>query len=231
MASNLLELRRAAGYRSSMDFAEAQGIPASTYARYESNPDRIPLDRAWQLADALGATIDAVVGREAPDPVAVRGEVQAAYDGLLPEVRALVDEFLEFALAKDERLREERAREEERPYDALCWRYEREMADELRAEADFGDPFTPEGTGDREAFEAYLRARAEAARPEGAGEERIARDEETVGGIMAAYDRAHGGEPRIHVRAFGEMEIAGARVRWRQVEGAGARARGGGPRK
>ena len=32
MASNLLELRRAAGYKNANDFPEAHGIPASPYA-------------------------------------------------------------------------------------------------------------------------------------------------------------------------------------------------------
>ena len=75
MASNLLELRKAAGYRNAGDFAEAHGIPTSTYTRYESNPNKIPLDRAWQLADFLNSTIDVIVGREAPSPSCSRGNV------------------------------------------------------------------------------------------------------------------------------------------------------------
>ena len=64
----LQRLRREAGYRSAKDFAAVLGIPASTYARYERQPEgpecAIPLSSAWQIADALGCSIDLVVGRE-----------------------------------------------------------------------------------------------------------------------------------------------------------------------
>lgn len=64
----LQRLRREAGYRSARNFAEQVGIPVSTYARYEravEGPEcGIPLPSAWQIADALGCSIDLVVGRE-----------------------------------------------------------------------------------------------------------------------------------------------------------------------
>ena len=64
----LQRLRREAGFRSAKDFAESLNIPGSTYARYEravEGPDcGIPLPSAWQIADALGCSIDLVVGRE-----------------------------------------------------------------------------------------------------------------------------------------------------------------------
>lgn len=64
----LQRLRREAGYRSAKDFAQVLSIPCSTYARYEravEGPEcGIPLPSAWQIADALGCSIDLVVGRE-----------------------------------------------------------------------------------------------------------------------------------------------------------------------
>lgn len=64
----LQRLRREAGYRSAKDFAAVLGIPASTYTRYERQAEgpecAIPLSSAWQIADALGCSIDLVVGRE-----------------------------------------------------------------------------------------------------------------------------------------------------------------------
>ena len=70
----LQRLRREAGYRSAKDFAAVLGIPASTYARYERQPEwpecAIPLSSAWQIADALGCSIDLVVGREDIDAAA-----------------------------------------------------------------------------------------------------------------------------------------------------------------
>lgn len=95
----LQRLRRQAGYRSAKDFAEALGIPGSTYARYERAGDGadcgIPLPAAWQIADKLGCSIDLVVGREdidAPEPEGT----QPRYDALSPEGRALVDSYLSY---------------------------------------------------------------------------------------------------------------------------------------
>ena len=95
----LQRLRRQAGYRSAKEFAEALGIPGSTYARYERAGDGadcgIPLPAAWQIADALGCSIDLVIGREdidAPEPEGI----QPRYDALSPEGRALVDSYLSY---------------------------------------------------------------------------------------------------------------------------------------
>lgn len=208
MASNLLELRKAAGYRSASDFAEAHGIPASTYARYESNPGKIPLERAWELADALGTTIDAVVGRTVPDPSSARGEVQLEYDALCPEARALADELREFVRTKDERIRAAGRRGEERRYEALCYQYERQMLEELRDGAGFGELVSFESADEaRAAFESFLREQAAMRRGGPAAGALEAADERTIEGIMAAYDRTHG-----------ELDACGLHVLWSTVD-------------
>lgn len=95
----LQRLRREAGYRSAREFAAELSIPASTYARYERQPDTpecaIPLGAAWAIADALGVSIDLVVGREdidAPDPA----PVQTRYDALSKADQQRADEYLDF---------------------------------------------------------------------------------------------------------------------------------------
>ena len=91
--------RREAGYRSARDFAAELGIPASTYSRYERQPEgpgmAVPLSAAWAIADRLGCSIDLVIGREdidAPD----EHPVQSRYDALSGAGRALVDSYLDF---------------------------------------------------------------------------------------------------------------------------------------
>ena len=108
----LQRLRRQAGFRSAKDFAEALGIPGSTYARYERAGDGadcgIPLPAAWQIADRLGCSIDLVVGREdidAPEPEGI----QPRYDALSPEGRSLVDSYLGY-VELGERVARERGR-------------------------------------------------------------------------------------------------------------------------
>ena len=208
MASNLLELRRAAGYKNANDFAEAHGIPASTYARYESNPDKIPMDRAWQLADILGTTIDAIVGRKAPAPGTARGEVQLEYDGLTPEARALADELREFVLMKDAKIRARRRREEERPYEALCYQYEQQMLSELRDGAAFGELVAFDSAeAARAAFESFLQEQAAKKRGRLSTKAQKTVDDQVIEKIMAAYDRTRG-----------EFELDGTRVLWGYVD-------------
>lgn len=225
MASNLLELRKAAGYKNANDFAEAHGIPASTYARYESNPDKIPMERAWQLADILGTTIDAIVGRKAPAPGTARGEVQLEYDGLTPEARQLADELREFVLMKDEKIRARRRREEERPYEALCYQYEQQMLSELRDGAAFGELVAFDSAeAARAAFESFLQEQAAKKRGRLSTKAQKIVDDQVIEKIMAAYDRTHG-----------EFEFEGTQVLWSSVDGhvaaefdSGAARRGGG---
>lgn len=208
MASNLLELRRAAGYRNANDFAEEHGIPASTYARYESNPGKIPMDRAWQLADILDTTIDVIVGREAPDPVSARGDVQIEYDGLTPEARALADEFREFIRKKDAKVKARKRRGEERRYEALCYQYEQQMLSELREGAAFGE-LVALGSAEeaRSAFESFLEQQAAKKRGRLSTKLQELSDNAIIEKIMAAYDRTHG-----------EFEIEGMDAIWSSID-------------
>lgn len=94
----LASLRRSAGYRSASEFAQSMGIPASTYARYERNADGlgsgIPLRQAWAIADRLGTTIDAVVGRD--DPTDAGGGLDSLYRSLSDSGRSMLDEYVRF---------------------------------------------------------------------------------------------------------------------------------------
>ena len=208
MASNLLELRRAAGYKNSNDFALAHKMSVSTYARYESNPDKIPMGAARQLADIFGTTIDAIVDREAPDPACMRGEVQIEYDGLTPEARQLADELREFVLMKDAKIRERRRREEERPYEALCYQYEQQMLSELRDGAAFGKLVAFDSAeAARTTFESFLREQAAKKRGKLSTKAQKIVDDQVIEKIMAAYDRTHG-----------EFEFEGMQVLWSSVD-------------
>lgn len=95
----LQRMRREAGYRSAKDFAESVGIPMSTYARYERAGDGpecgIPLPSAWAIADALGCSIDLVVGREDIDS-ATGDSFQARFESLGSTERASLESYLSF---------------------------------------------------------------------------------------------------------------------------------------
>ena len=97
--TTLADLRRAAGYRSSKDFAAVLGVPATTYSRYErtlADPDSgVPLRAAWAIADKLNCTIDAVVGRDAADDANGR-DLNALYRSLSDDGKKRLDDFLLF---------------------------------------------------------------------------------------------------------------------------------------
>lgn len=192
MASTLQEFRKQAGYRTAPEFARAMDIPESTYARYESNPDKIPLDKAWRLADVFGCSIDTIVDRERIEVGDARGEVQRAYDALSPDSRVALDKYLTFLVRADA---DERARVEEverRRCEALVASYETLYINSLNEGAPFGE-LADEGDPERrrDGFRAFITLMAEEKRGEsGTKFERI-RDEAVIAKIMDAYDRIH----------------------------------------
>ena len=102
----LQRLRREAGFRSAKEFAERIGIPTSTYARYERAGDGaecgIPLPSAGQIADALGCSIDLVVGRadiDAPHPVK---NMEERIESLSRTSFEMLDDYLRFLEYRDD---------------------------------------------------------------------------------------------------------------------------------
>ena len=186
MASALLELRKAAGFKTSVEFAERMEIPPSTYARYESSPDKIPTGSAWKLADFFRVPIDVIVGREEVDVRSLRGDVQKSYDRLSPRSKAALEDFLDFLAERDMDEGMRIQEEEERRYEAAAWRYERLFIEGLERTGGFEDLLAL-GTADelRSAFREFVAGRA-ASRLEGEAAE------EAVANVMAAYDRLHG---------------------------------------
>lgn len=68
MRTNLQKLRKAAGYRSANEFADAAGIPRKTYEKYEQGTRSMSLEVAWRICDRLGCGIQELVdGLEVPD--------------------------------------------------------------------------------------------------------------------------------------------------------------------
>lgn len=70
MKPRLQELRREAGYRSAKAYAEHLGMNPSTYTEYEQGRVSMPIEKAWQIADDLGVSLDELMGRTPPVKVA-----------------------------------------------------------------------------------------------------------------------------------------------------------------
>ena len=138
----------------------------------------------------------------------MRGEVQLEYDGLTPEARQLADELREFVLMKDEKIRARHRREEERPYEALCYQYEQQMLSELRDGAAFGELVAFDSAeAARAAFESFLQEQAAKKRGRLSTKAQKIVDDQVIEKIMAAYDRTHG-----------EFEFEGMQVLWSSVD-------------
>lgn len=192
MASTLQELRKQAGYRTAPEFARAMDIPESTYARYESSPDKIPLDKAWRLADRLGCSIDAIVGRERVEVRDPRGEVQASFDNLSPDSKVALEKYLAFLVQTDADERAQAEEAERRRFEALAASYETLYINSLNEDAPFGE-LADEGDPEkrRDGFRAFITLMAEEKRGESSTEFERIRDEAVIAKIMDAYDRIH----------------------------------------
>ena len=161
MATTLQELRKEAGYRTAKDFAEAIEVPPTTYARYEQSPEKIPLKQAWMIADFLGCSIDAVVGRKPIDVDSMRGDVQKFYDGLSKSSKSIFREFKEYLESREEKIAKKRQDAENRHYQQLVDFYEKQFFQEAEKDLPFGEFITfgsPEE--ERSAFENFITKRA-----------------------------------------------------------------------
>ena len=163
MAENSLRrLRRAAGYTSAKAFAEVVGIPAPTYAKYEQGeggPETgMPIRNAWLIADALGCSIDAVVGRDDVPEAGLSGEVQRRFDALSEDGKQLVMDFLGMAEMREERAEAIRRREIARRYRREARQYELQFFESLQPEeGEFMDLGSDEDM--RTAYQAFIEAK------------------------------------------------------------------------
>lgn len=77
IGANLQAMRKGAGFKSAKSFAEHIGINPNTYTQYEQGLVGFSYERAWEFADALGCTLDAVGGRK-PPPISYDDPAQEA---------------------------------------------------------------------------------------------------------------------------------------------------------
>lgn len=185
MASRLQQLRKEAGFASQRGFADEMGVAQGTYARWEADPAKIPTREAWRIADRLGASIDEVVGRTAPEADG-RDEAMRDYEGLSPRSRSEAADFIAFLAKRDARDAARAAVRDETLSEAQASLYEDTMLASMAQDPERLNAYVESGDGEkRAAFESYVR---EAAAWSKKGE----RLDAFVGDILAAWDRLHG---------------------------------------
>lgn len=194
MSSRLLEIRKAAGYATAREFAEASGLAESTYTRYESNPEKIPLKVAWDLADRFHVTIDQVVGRDTEAKGDPRGAQQRAFDALSPRSQEEAADFMAYLTERDARSREAQSERARRVWEVVSSRIERAYLGRLSEKPGGPDPVLLTGSDAelREGFRNLARAWVVGAKGPLNRFAPQVRDEEALEEVMTAYDRIHG---------------------------------------
>ena len=135
MAKSIMELRRAKGYFSAREFAEALGVSPSSMSRYEAQPDSMPIKMAWTMADLLDCSIDEIVGRDYRRPV-TKNALDEFYKGLSVESRRMFDEYKEFLAHRDENVKRDIEASEKRKYERLASAFERMYQESAYAQDD-----------------------------------------------------------------------------------------------
>ena len=133
MAESIMKLRRAKGYFTSREFAEALGVSASSVSRYEAQPETMPLKMAWAMADLLGCPIDEIVGREFERKS--EGRQEEFYRGLSGEGRRLFNDFKRYLTMREEEAKANSEEAAKRKYARMAKSFER-MYEERAFEAD-----------------------------------------------------------------------------------------------
>lgn len=67
MKTRLQALRKEAGYKSAVAFAKEINMNPHTYTEYEQGRITMSLQQAYEFADILDCTLDALAGREGPE--------------------------------------------------------------------------------------------------------------------------------------------------------------------
>ena len=76
MKTGLQEMRKRAGYKSARAFADTIGMPVRTYTNYEQGTSQLTIENAWRFADALGCSLDDLVGRRYTTPAKRKSETR-----------------------------------------------------------------------------------------------------------------------------------------------------------
>lgn len=102
MKLRMMELRKAAGYESRADFACAVNMAERRVKALERGENKMTLEDACIIADALNCTLDELVGRETPliaHTDAYKSEQERSlidgYRGLTPSDKRAVDGFVQ----------------------------------------------------------------------------------------------------------------------------------------
>lgn len=76
METRLKEIRKSRGFKSARAFAESIGMQEKTYRNYEQGTRNLYLDVACELCNALGCTLDELVGNERKNTSLNAGEME-----------------------------------------------------------------------------------------------------------------------------------------------------------
>lgn len=175
--NTLVKIRKREGYETAKAFAEALGIPYTTYQRYEADPDKMPASAVCAVADLCDLTADEVIGRAPADARDLT--VQNFYDRLTMEGRELMGQLMGVVAERDAAIRKQVAYSEVQRYTAIARYYRRELLAVADVDERWRDRVLFGAPADRRAaFEEFVREKVETrmrAAAEKAAEARMAK--------------------------------------------------------
>lgn len=159
--NTLVKIRKREGYETAKAFAEALGIPYTTYQRYEADPDKMPASAVCAVADLCDLTADEVIGRAPADARDLT--VQNFYDRLTMEGRELMGQLMGVVAERDAAIRKQVAYSEVQRYTAIARYYRRELLAVADVDERWRDRVLFGAPADRRAaFEEFVREKVEA---------------------------------------------------------------------
>lgn len=97
IGKSLQKARKNGGYRSAGKYAAHIDMSSDTYTGYEQGRIAVPLERAWEFADDLGLSLDALVGRDFPRPAFSdprQEQLNGCYESLNDESKTQVSDMV-----------------------------------------------------------------------------------------------------------------------------------------
>ena len=96
MASRIQDIRKAKGLNQ-FDLANLMDCSQGLISQYEANTAKISLNTTTDIADALGCSVDYLIGRDAQYDTSLRGRIYKAFEGLSADRQNMVVVMLEAA--------------------------------------------------------------------------------------------------------------------------------------
>lgn len=191
----LKQLRQKAGYASARSFAEASGIPVSTYSRYEQSADNLMVSTAKEIADKLACTVEQLVGATDSESSAI----QIISSSLSDESRKQLLDYAHYLQDRDSTKKRQKKAAEKRELEGFVRNYLSIMRDEGILDGSNNLVAFGGNQRKRQAFIDFINSRAESnAQSEARKAANVVEQRASANGYAEYYAEDENGEHEEH---------------------------------